>query len=400
MAGFRTLSVPGPTNVPESVRCAIDAPMEDHRAPDFPRLTLPLFEDLKQVFKTRHGRPFLFAASGTGGWEAAISNTLSPGDRVLAARYGQFSELWTDMCRRHHLEVEVIDTEWGHAAPVDELERVLEADTERGIRAVLVCHNETATGVTSDVAAVRRMLDALDHPALLLVDGVSSIASIDFRMDDWGVDVAVCGSQKGFMMPAGLAVLCASEKAMAAAERAAAPRCYFDFAAMARANDAGYFPCTPPVTLLYGLRASLDRLFAEGLDNVFARHHRLAEGVRRAVAAWGLELCARAPRSYSDTVSAVVVPADFDARKVLDIAYHRYGLSLGGGLSRLAGRVFRIGHMGDFNELMALTAIAGSELAMLEAGLPIEAGSGTAAAQDFYRGDAHHQAVDLQCVVS
>ena len=392
MIGLRTLSIPGPTNVPEAIRKAIDVPMEDHRAPDFPALTLPLFADLKTIFKTEQGRPFLFAASGSGGWEAAISNTLSPGDAVLAGRYGHFSHLWIDLCERYQLDVTALDAEWGTGVPVEGFASVLGEDRDKRIKAVLVCHNETATGVTSDVAEVRALLDDLDHPAMLFVDGVSSIASIDFRMDEWGVDVAVCGSQKGFMMPAGLAIMCVSPKAMAASQMVHSTRGYFDLATMAGANDGGYFPHTPPVGLLHGLRASIDRLLDEGLENVFARHNRLAEGVRRAVGAWGLELCAQHPRWYSDTVSAILTPDHIDAKTVVERAYFRYGLSLGAGLSKVAGRVFRIGHLGDCNELMTLTALAGCEMALLDAGVSIEAGSGVAAAQVFYRG--HTESVE------
>ena len=385
MPGTTALFIPGPTNVPFHVRQAIDRPMEDQRAPDLPKFTLPLFRDLKRIFKTRNGQVFLFPSSGTGGWEAAMTNTLSPGDKVLASDFGQFSHLWIDLCQRHRLTVEAVEVDWGEGVPVEEYARRLEADRNHEIKAVLVCHNETATGVTSDVAAVRRVLDSLDHPALLFVDGVSSIASIDFRMDEWGVDLAVSGSQKGFMLPAGLAILCASEKALEARKEAKCPRCYFDFDDMIKTNKDGFFPYTPPMSLIRGLRTSVDMLLEEGLENVFARHHRLAEGVRRGVDAWGLNLCAKEPKWYSDTVSAICVPDGFDGNAVAKLAYLRYGLSLGLGLSKVAGKVFRIGHLGDFNELMALAAIAGSEMAMLDLGMPIKAGSGVAAAQEYYR---------------
>ena len=383
--GRNALFIPGPTNLPDLLRQAMDIPLEDQRAPDFPAFTLALFQDLKKVFKTDTGQVFLFPGSGTGGWEAAITNTLSPGDKVLASCFGQFSYLWVDLCQRHGLEVDAIEVPWGEGVPVDRYAQALEADKSHAIKAVLVCHNETATGVTSDVAAVRKVLDDLGHPALLLVDGVSSIASIDFRMDEWGVDLAVSGSQKGFMLPTGLAIVAASQKALAAAETARCPRCFFDFADMVRTNKDGYFPYTPATTLLRGLRASIDMLMAEGLDNVFARHHRLAEGVRRAVDAWGLTLCAREPKWYSDTVSAICVPDGFDGNDVAKIAYLRYNLSLGVGLSKVAGKVFRIGHLGNLNDLMLLQAIAGSEMAMRDIGIGIEAGSGVAAAEEYYR---------------
>ena len=381
MSGRNALFIPGPTNMPDVVRLAMDIPLEDQRAPDFPAFTLGLFQDLKKIFKTRNGQVFLFPASGTGGWEAAITNTLSPGDKVLAARIGQFSHLWIDLCQRHGLNTEVVDVEWGEGTPVERFAERLAADRAHEIRAVLVCHNETATGVTSDVAAIRKAMDAVGHPALLYVDGVSSVACIDFRMDEWGVDLAVSGSQKGFMLPTGLAIVAASPKALAAAKTAKCHRCFFDFADMIRTNKDGYFPYTPATTLLRGLRASIDLLLAEGLDTVFARHHRLAEGVRQAVSAWGLTLCAKQPRWYSDTVSAIRVPEGCDGNEVVKQAYQRYNLSLGVGLSKVAGKVFRIGHLGSLNELMILTALAGAEMAMRDAGIPVPLGSGVAAAQ-------------------
>lgn len=383
--GYNALFIPGPTNLPHALRSAMDIPLEDQRAPDFPSFTLGLFRDLKRVFKLRDGQVFVFPGSGTGGWEAAITNTLSPGDRVLCAVFGQFSHLWADLCRRHGLDVEAIDVEWGKGVPVEEYARRLQGDTARRIKAVLVCHNETATGVTSDVAAVRRALDDAGHPALLMVDGVSSVASIDFRMTEWGVDLAVSGSQKGFMLPTGLAIVAASRKAIEASRAAKSPRCFFSFEDMIRANKDGYFPYTPATTLLRGLRAAIDLLETEGLDNVFARHRRLAEGVRRAVDAWGLRLCAKEPKWYSDTVSAVCVPDGFDANDVVKVAYQRYNLSLGVGLSQVAGRVFRIGHIGWLNELNLIQAIAGAEMAMRDVGLAVVAGSGVAAAEEHYR---------------
>lgn len=386
--GAHALFIPGPTNLPHRVRTAMDIPLEDHRAPDYPDFVLPLLADVKRVFRTERGAVLLYPASGTGGWDAAIANTLSPGDRVLTSVHGQFSALWAEACRRHGLVVDAIEAEWGEAAPLEIIAARLAADREHAIRAVLVCHNETATGVTSDVAGVRAALAAAGHPALLFVDGVSSIASIDFRMDEWGVDIAVSGSQKGFMLPPGLALIGVSEKALTAGETAKFPRAFFDFSAMLAANRTGYFPYTPPTTLLRGLRAALDMLFEEGLDNVHARHRRLAEGVRRAVAAWGLRQCARRPEIASDTVTAAVVPDGFDADEVLRIAYGRYGLSLGAGLARVKGRLFRIGHLGWVNELMLLQALAGCEMAMRDAGLDVAPGVGIAAAQEHYRAAA------------
>jgi alanine-glyoxylate transaminase/serine-glyoxylate transaminase/serine-pyruvate transaminase len=374
--------------MPFPVRQAMDVPMEDIRAPDFPNFTLPLFQDLKKAFKTEKGQVFMFPSSGTGGWEAAITNTLSPGDKVLIAVFGQFSHLWADLCRRKGLNVEAMECEWGEGFPVELAAEKLAADKSHEIKAVLVCHNETTTGVTSDLGGVRKALDAAKHPALLMADGISSIASIDFRMDEWGVDCAVAGSQKGFMLPTGLAIVAVSQKALEAHKSAKLTRCFFDFADMMRTNKDGYFPYTPATTLMRGLRASLDMLFAEGLDNVFARHHRIAEGVRQGVAAWGLSLCAKAPKWHSDTVSTVMVPKGFNSEDVVKTAYYRYKMSLGLGLSKIAGKGYRIGHLGFFNEIMALQALAGAEMAMMDAGIPIVAGSGVAAAQLHFRKSA------------
>lgn len=388
MSGRNFLFVPGPTNVPDRVLRAMHRPMEDHRSSDFPALALPLFENLKKIFKTSSGQAFIFPASGTGAWEASLSNTLSPGDRVLAARFGMFSHLWIDMAQRLGLQVDILDAEWGEGAPVERYQEALAADQGHRIKAVLFTHNETATGVTSDVAGVRRALNETRHPALLMVDGVSSIASIDFRMDEWGVDLAVTGSQKGLMLPAGLGIVCASQKAVGMYDQAKLPRVFFDFGDMRKANATGYFPYTPSLPMLYGLRESLEILFEEGLENVFARHHRLAEGTRQAVKAWGLELCARAPKWNSDTVSAIMVPPGFNGAEVIDIAYRRYNLALGAGLARMAGRLFRIGHLGDLNELMLVGAIGGAEMAMRDVGIKVTPGSGVAAAQEYWRSTA------------
>ena len=385
MAGRNFLFVPGPTNVPDRVLRAMHRAMEDHRSSDFPALAAPIFEDLKKVFKTTSGQPFLFPASGTGAWEASLSNTLSPGDRVLAARFGMFSHLWIDMAQRLGLDVEVLDAEWGEGAPIERYQEALAADSSHRIKAVLFTHNETATGVTSDVAGIRRALNETRHPALLMVDGVSSIASIDFRMDEWGVDLAVTGSQKGFMLPAGLGIVCASQKALGLYEQARLPRVFFDFGDMRKANATGYFPYTPSIPMLYGLRESLAMLLEEGLENVYARHHRLAEGTRLAVKAWGLELCARAPKWNSDTVTAIMVPPGINGAEVIDVAYRRYDLALGAGLARMAGRLFRIGHLGDLNELMLLGALSGAEMAMRDVGIKVTPGSGVAAAQEHWR---------------
>ena len=385
MRGRNFLFVPGPTNVPDRILRAMHVAMEDHRSSSFPSLTKPLFNDLKKIFKTESGHCVIFTGSGTGGWEAALTNTLSPGDKVLSARYGQFSHLWTDMSQRLGLDVQILDAEWGEAAPVDRIAEALAADTAHGIRAVMIVHNETATGVRSDVAAVRKALDVSQHPALLFVDGVSSIGAIDFRMDEWKVDCAVTGTQKALMLPPGAGIVCVSPKALAAGDQAKLTRVFFDFKDQLNQNAGGYFPYTPSISMLYGLRESVAMLLEEGLDNVFARHHRLAEGVRAAIKAWGLELCARAPKSYSDTVSAIMVPSHVKGQDVIDIAYRRYNLSLGTGLSRMAGKLFRIGHMGDLNEVMLLGALAGAEMAMRDAGVAVVAGSGVGAAENYWR---------------
>ncbi|MQA12640.1 MAG: aminotransferase class V-fold PLP-dependent enzyme [Pseudonocardiaceae bacterium] len=385
-SGVTHLFTPGPTNIPEAVRCAMNVPAQDHRAPDFPELTLPLFADLKRLFGNETGRVFVYPSSGTGAWEAAISNTLDRGDRVLMSRFGQFSQLWADMAQRLGLDVVCVDREWGEGVPLQDYERHLADD--KTIRAVFATHNETATGVTSDVAGVRRVMDATGSDALLFVDGVSSIASIDFQQEEWGVDLAVTGSQKGLMLPPGLSMLGVSAKALDGARSSTMERYYFGFDAMLETNDAGYFPYTPPIPLLHGLRASLDLLFDEGLPEVFARHHRLAEGVRRGVDALGLSLCAVAPEWYSDTVTAVTVPEGVDGAQVCRIAYQRYRTSFGGGLAKVAGKVFRIGHIGHLNEVMCLAALASAEMSLADAGAKVEPGAGVSAAQTYYRDTA------------
>jgi alanine-glyoxylate transaminase / serine-glyoxylate transaminase / serine-pyruvate transaminase len=388
MLGQNPVFIPGPTNIPDALRAAMAVQTIDHRGPAFADMLAPLLSDLKRIFKTHAGSVVTFPASGTGGWEAAITNTLSPGDTVLAARHGMFSHRWIDMCQRHGLNVEIIETPWGEGAPIDKIEARLSADKAYKIKAVLVTHNETATGVRSDVGAVRAAMDAASHPALMLVDGVSSIASMDFRMDDWGVDIAVTGSQKGFMLATGMAIVAISPKARAAMDTAKCPRCFFDFRDMLVGNPKGAYPYTPPWPLFAGLRASVTMLLDEGLDNVFARHLRIAEGVRRAVGSWGLSLCAVRPELYSDTVSTIVVPAGMDSKLFTDHAFAAYDLSFGVGLGEVAGKVFRIGHLGALTDVMALAGLAGAEMAMADLGYPITLGSGVAAAQEYYRSTA------------
>jgi alanine-glyoxylate transaminase / serine-glyoxylate transaminase / serine-pyruvate transaminase len=387
MAGRSHLFIPGPTNTPHEVLSAMHLPMEDHRSPVFPNLFKPILADLKKIFRTEAGQCFVFPATGTAGWEIALTNCLNPGDKVIIYRFGQFGHLWMDMARKLGFDVEVHEVEWGKGIPLDHLEARLKEDKNHEIKAVLATHNETSTGVTSKIGGVRKAMDAAGHPALLFVDGVSSIASLEFRMDDWGVDGAISGSQKGFMLPAGLAILAFSQKALQASETTTYPRAFFSLKDQMNSNKDGYTPYTPSTPMLHGLRKSLDLLLEEGIDNVYARHHRLAEGVRRAVAAWGLKICAQ-PGFESDTVTAIVVPADKDARHVIGTAFNKYQISLGAGLTEVAGKVFRIGHLGDMNDVSLLGAIAGVEMAMLDSGFDIKPGSGVAAAIEYYRSTA------------
>src|SRR5271168_5275869 len=322
MAGRNFLFVPGPTNVPDRVLRSMVVAMEDHRSPIFPELARACLSGLNPKFKPSSGTPFIFPSSGTGCWEAALTNCLSAGDKVLASRFGQFSHLWIDMCQRLGFDVEILETPWGEGAPIERYVASLSADKQHKIKAVLVCQNETATGVTSDVAAVRQAMDSVKHPALLFVDSVSALASIDFRMDEWGVDVCVSGSQKGLMLPAGLGVTCVSQRALAAAKSATSKRCYFDYADMVQANASGYFPYTPSLPMLYGLRESLAIMAEEGLENIFQRHAYLAGGTRAAVfEGWKLKLCAAAPKWHSDTVSAIMVPECVNGADVIAHAF-------------------------------------------------------------------------------
>lgn len=377
--------IPGPTNTPDVLKAAMSVSNFDHRAADFADDYIPLLNDLKKVFKTETGQVLLFSATGTGGWEGAISNTLCAGDKVLIACYGMFSQRWIDLCQRFGLDVEVVDCEWGTGAPVEEFARRLKADQQGEIKAVLVTHNETATAVKSDVHGVRKAIDDANHNALLMVDAVSSLASMDFQMDAWEVDVAITGAQKGFMLNTGLAIVGVSPKAMAATQTATLPRCFFDFNDMANANKIGSYPYTPPLQLFSGLKASVELLLNEGMDNVNARHHRIAQGIRAAVKAWGLELCAKNPELYSDTVTAIMVPEGKDANLVTQHAYEAYGVSFGGGLGKMAGKLFRIGHLGAMTDVMALSGIAAAEMTMVDLGYDIDLGSGVAAAQQVYQ---------------
>lgn len=377
--------IPGPTNIPENLRKACDMPTIDHRSPLFGAILHPARASVREVFKSGDAEIFIFPSTGTGGWETALTNTLCAGDGVLAARNGMFSHRWIDMCQRHGLDTRIVEAAWGQGIPADRYGEILAADTGHSIKAVLATHNETATGVRSDIAAVRRALDAANHPAMLFVDGVSSIASMDFRFDEWGVDVAVTGSQKGFMLPVGLAIVGFSPKAMAATRTATLPRTFFDVHDMGKGYANSSYPYTPSVGLMNGLNEACTMLLDEGLENVFARHHRIASGVRAAVSAWGLELCAATPDLYSDTVSAIRTPEGFDATRIVTHAAQAYGVAFGVGLGEVAGKVFRIGHLGSLTDVMALSGIATAEMCMADLGLDVRLGSGVAAAQDVYR---------------
>jgi len=380
--------IPGPTNMPEAVRLACHMPTIDHRSPVFGKILHPCLTNVRKILKSDTARIFIYPSTGTGGWETALTNTLSAGDKVLAARNGMFSHRWIDMCQRLGLDVQIVETPWGDGLPANRYEEILTADTAHEIKVVLATHNETATGVKSDIAAVRRALDASGHPALLFVDGVSSIGSMDFRFDDWGVDVAVAGSQKGFMLPAGLAILGFSDKALHAAKTATLPRAFFDIGDMDKSYANNAFPYTPPVGLMNGLKLATEMLLEEGLENVFARHSRIAEGVRLAVSAWGLELCATSPELFSDTVSAIRTPEGFNATDVVTLAASKYGVAYGVGLGEVAGKVFRIGHLGSLTDVLMLSGLATAEMVMADLGLDIKLGSGVAAAQDYYRNTA------------
>ncbi|KAI3429691.1 hypothetical protein D9Q98_005776 [Chlorella vulgaris] len=388
-AGRNHLFVPGPVNIHDSVLRAMHVPGQNHRDPWFPEFYKKCLSDLKMIFGTADGTPIIFPGTGTGGWESALTNTLSPGDRVVTFRYGLFSHLWVDMMQRLGLDVTVIEGRWGDGAYEDKLAEVLKADTGKKIKAVCVVHNETTTGVTSDIGEVRKTLDAASHPALLLVDGVSSIGALDFQFDNWCVDVAVTGSQKALSIPTGLAVVCASDKALGCMKTATSKRVYYDFADMLRLNPSGNVPYTPILPLLYGMEQSLNLLKEEGgMPAVAARHHRLAEGCRAAVAGWGLQTLCREPRWKSDSLTVIEVPEGIDSQKVVDIAYAKYNLSLGIGLADVKGKVFRIGHLGNMDELMLASALCGAEMALLDAGVKLTPGSGVARALEYWRSTA------------
>ncbi|MCH9018741.1 MAG: aminotransferase class V-fold PLP-dependent enzyme [Proteobacteria bacterium] len=377
-SGRHFLQIPGPTNVPERILRAMAAPTIDHRGADFARLVRALLDGLKAVFKTA-GPVLIYPSSGTGAWEAALSNTLSPGDRVMMFETGHFATLWRDMASRLGLDVAMVSGDWRSGVNAEVVESRLAEDRDHAIKAVAVVHNETSTGVTSRIGEVRRAIDRAGHPALLLVDTISSLASIDYRMDEWGVDVTVGCSQKGLMLPPGLGFNAVSEKALAASEGARLARSYWDWRPMLENNAAGFFPYTPATNLLYGLREALRMLDEEGLDNVFARHDRHAEATRRAVRAWGLELLCVNPAEYSSSLTAILMPEGHDADAFRGVVLERFNMSLGTGLGRVKGRVFRIGHLGDLNDLSLAGTLSGVEMGLALAGVPHQAGGVSAA---------------------
>ncbi len=380
-SGRHFLQIPGPTNVPDRVLRAIDLPTMDHRGPEFAALGHEVLDGLRTVFKT--AQPVvIYPASGTGAWEAALVNTLSPGDRVLMAETGHFATLWNKMATKLGLVTEFVPTDWRRGAEAAVLEAKLREDKAHAIKAVCVVHNETSTGATSRIGLVRKAMDAASHPALLLVDTISSLGSIDYRHDEWGVDVTVAGSQKGLMLPPGLSFNAVSEKARKASAAAKLPRSYWGWDEMLAANKTGYFPYTPATNLLYGLREALRMLQEEGLDNVFARHDRHAEATRRAVRAWGLEVLCAVPEEYSSSLTAVMTPPGHDADHVRKVILEAFDMSLGTGLGKVAGKVFRIGHLGDFNDLTLAGTLAGVEMGLGLAGVPHKKG-GTQAAMDY-----------------
>jgi alanine-glyoxylate transaminase/serine-glyoxylate transaminase/serine-pyruvate transaminase len=380
-SGRHFLQIPGPTNVPDRVLRAIDNATIDHRGPEFATLGKTVLAGMKTVFHTA-GSVVIYPASGTGAWEAALVNTLSPGDRVLMAETGQFATLWKKMAERLGLAVEFLPGDWRHGVDPAAVEARLAADTARALKAICVVHNETSTGVASSIPEVRRAIDRAGHPGLFMVDTISSLGSIDYRHDDWGVDVTVGGSQKGLMLPPGLSFNAISAKALAASKHAKLPRSYWDWQEMLSVNASGYFPYTPATNLLYGLAEALEMLFAEGLDNVFARHARLAEAARRAVRAWGLEILCADPALCSNSLTGVMMPDGHNADALRKVVLDNFDLSLGAGLGKVAGRIFRIGHLGHFNELMLCGTLAGVEMGLSVAGVPHRSG-GVQAAMDY-----------------
>jgi alanine-glyoxylate transaminase/serine-glyoxylate transaminase/serine-pyruvate transaminase len=388
--GRHFLQIPGPTPIPERVLRAIDMPVIDHRGPEFQKLSKRVLEKVKTVFQTKNP-VIIFPSSGTGGWEAAIVNTLSPGDKVLMFETGQFAALWNVMAKSLGLKPEFIESDWRIGADPDQIEARLKADKNHEIKAVCVVHNETASGTTAPLAEIRKMMDRLGHPALFFVDAVSSLGSIDIRQDEWGIDVIIAGSQKGLMLPPGLAFNGVSAKALEASKTSRFPKSYFAWDDMLANNAQGFFPYTPATNLLYGLDVALDMLEEEGYDNVFARHMRHAEATRRAVVAWGLEVLCRDPKYYSPVVTSVLLPPGYDANAFRAIVLETFNMSLGTGLGRVFGKVFRIGHVGDTNDLTIMGALSGVEMGLQLAGIPHKKG-GAQAAMDYLAEQARNPA--------
>jgi len=381
IAGRHFLQIPGPTPVPDRILRAMDRAVIDHRGPDFQQLGQRVLSGIKTIFKTK-GAVFIYPSSGTGAWEASLSNILSPGDKVLMYETGHFATLWKTMALKLGLKPEFIESDWRGGVDAGKIEEKLKADKAHEIKAVCVVHNETSTGVTSHVADVRKALDSAGHPALLLVDTISSLASVDYRHDEWGVDVTVAGSQKGLMLPPGLGFTGVSEKALKIAKTAKLPKSFFSWEDMVGPNASGFFPYTPATNLLYALAEAIDMLHEEGLDRVFARHKRHAEATRRAVGAWGLEILCRDPKCYSPVLTAIMMPAGHDADNLRKVVLEHFDMSLGAGLSKVAGKVFRIGHLGDTNDLTILGALSGVEMGLELAGVPHKKG-GTQAAMNY-----------------
>ncbi len=385
-SGRHFLQIPGPTNVPDRVLRAMAAPTIDHRGPEFQELAQEVLVGLGEVVQTR-SPVVLFPASGTGAWEAALVNTLSPGNRVLMVETGHFATLWKQIATNYGLDVEFLAGDWRHGVNAAEIEARLVEDAAHAIKAVCIVHNETSTGVTSDVAAVRRALDSAHHPALLLVDTISSLASMDYQHDAWGVDVTVGASQKGLMLPPGLSFNALSDKALSAHSSATLARSFWDWQPVLKANEQNFFPYTPATNLMYGLREALRMLLAQGLEHVFARHQRHAEATRRAARAWGLELLCANPAEYSSSITAIMMPEGHDAERVLRVVLERFDMSLGIGLSKLSGKIFRIGHLGDFNDLSLIGTLGGTEMGLVLAEIPHQPG-GVTAALDFLAAEA------------
>ncbi|MFC1882078.1 pyridoxal-phosphate-dependent aminotransferase family protein [Thermodesulfobacteriota bacterium] len=383
-SGRHFLQIPGPTNVPDRVLRALSRPTIDHRGPEFAKASLAVLEGLKRIFQTS-GSVVIYPSSGTGAWEAALVNTLSAGDKVLMFETGHFATLWRNMATALGLEVDFVPTDWRHGVDPEVVEQKLVEDKSHQIKSVMVVHNETSTGVTSNIPLVRQAIDRADHPALLMVDTISSLASIDYRHEDWGVDVTVGCSQKGLMLPPGLGLNAVSDKALQASKSANLPRSFWDWEAMLAANKIGFFPYTPATNLLYGLQEAILMLEEEGLPNVFARHDRHAAATRRAVQAWGLEVLCADPQEYSSSLTAVMMPEGHDADALLDLLLKKFDMCLGIGLGKVKGKIFRIGHLGDFNDLMLAGTLSGIEMGLSLAGIPFSKG-GAAAALEYLEG--------------